>query len=146
MGFKRCVETTIGAGSNDDLHVAEGLSHPNNQQRCFVCSHNSLLGPDNDNCFADDHEHHQDESRARRCPIYANAGCFTADNQHAESTGLVTEVHRGCSAFITETISCAHMDYLDDTDYAVCRQTCTSAPKPQNPMRVLKMHLNSNLK
>ena len=32
FAFKRCVETTIGAGSNDDLHVAEGLSHPNNQQ------------------------------------------------------------------------------------------------------------------
>ena len=41
------------------------------------------------------------------------SGCFTADNQHAESIGLVTEVHRGCSTFITETITCAHMDYLD---------------------------------
>ena len=54
---------------------------------------------------------------------------------------MITEVHRGCSTFITETVACAHMDYLDgefqlqsqksnqnhsDTDYAVCRQTCTS--------------------
>ena len=26
---------------------------------------------------------------------------------------MITEVHRGCSTFITETVACAHMDYLD---------------------------------
>ena len=36
-------------------------------QRCYTCSHNTLLdGEDDFNCLADDHEHHQDEGRAQR--------------------------------------------------------------------------------
>jgi len=122
--YKQCVEFSVGAGSNYNFEIAQEFAHPFAQERCYSCSHNSKDGPDNNNCFADDHEHHQDESRARRCPIYANAGCFTADNIHQENGLLMTEVHRGCSTFEAETVACAHMEYTDGYDYATCRQTC----------------------
>ena len=31
-------------------------------------------GPDVNNCFADDHEHHDDEGKALDCPLYATHG------------------------------------------------------------------------
>ena len=50
-----------------------------------------------------------------RCPVYANAGCFTADNIHTEMIDgenlEVIEVHRGCSTWITDNAYCAHWDY-----------------------------------
>ena len=47
--------------------------------------------------------------------MYANAGCFTADNIHSEMIDgedlEVVEVHRGCSTWITDNAYCAHWDY-----------------------------------
>ena len=41
-------------------------------------------------------------------------GCFTADNIHVEVDGtLVTEVHRGCSSFREQNVTCTHISYND---------------------------------
>ena len=39
---------------------------------------------------------------------------------------VITEVHRGCSTFIQDTLTCAHIDYDHGNDYAVCKETCSS--------------------
>lgn len=127
LQYKKCTQTSRGFGSNDNLDIADYFSSWNQQDNCYTCSHNSGQGDDYYNCFADDHPHTPGEGNSRSCAKWQNAACFTADNIHSESGMLVTEVHRGCSSFEIPNTSCAHMEYLDNTDYAVCRQTCTGS-------------------
>jgi len=127
LQVKQCTQTSRGFGSNDNLDIASQFSHPNQQDDCYTCSHSSLDGPDTYNCFADDHPHTDSELIWRKCAIWQNAACFTADNIHVGENGIVTNVHRGCSSFELPNTSCAHMDYDEGVDYAVCRQTCTGS-------------------
>ena len=44
---------------------------------------------------------------------------------HKEEELLITEVHRGCSAFTISSATCAHMEYVDGIDYVSCKDSCS---------------------
>ena len=208
FAYKRCIEGSVGPGSNDNLRIAEAFSHPNKQPVSKIAIKG---GRSKIMCFSGAMSAHTTVCLARTdttaslmttnttktnftlvaarfmptqvrnfwlAKLLANhsnslpnhsissvrsywppldsprgllvifivislwfSGCFTADNKHVEDQfGMITEVHRGCSTFITETVACAHMDYLDGKLALRCQKANQKIQTRITPYVVKRAH------
>ena len=107
VSYKDCVEVCDTEMCNDNFDIANKFS-TNNHDSCFTCSYlEHDDGTVEGNKFCADAPDKLSSSANTKCPLYANAGCYTGTNVHLSSDGsgtVLEEVYKGCSTFDAEKI------------------------------------------
>jgi len=130
--WKTCKATCEGANCNNNSHseqVKALFDSGNSELECHSCTwakdqFGGIIGGSNEACLKADVS---DENFMVKCPIYANAACFTAAAWHMEGSIEVEEDYKGCSSFRLENDEPVCLDWkFDELSFQSCKNTCNS--------------------
>merc|ERR1711935_997824 len=115
---------------NDDMDSVTSQFSTGSDLSCYVCTYLEKDNGDiegNRNCGS---ENVPDQFK-KKCPVYADSGCFTGTNAHFTSSEvLVEEVYKGCSSFPYDEAICTYIDDVivegnRSTTYGICKEACS---------------------
>ena len=109
VSYKDCIRTCDENECNNDLEIAEDFATGNNHESCYACSYVERDdGTVEGNKFCADAPDKLPGTASIKCPLFADAGCYTGTNVHLavdDSGTVLEEVYKGCSSFDPSSIS-----------------------------------------
>jgi len=145
--WKTCEDTCQGANCNNKSHsdqVKALFDSGNGNLECHSCTwardqFGGIIGGSNEACTKPDVS---DENFMVKCPIFANAACFTAASWHLEGSIEVEEDFKGCSTFRLNNDEPVCLDWeFDELSYQSCKSTCNSnGCNSKTPQRTNSCH------
>ena len=140
--FKDCSTTCDESSCNDSLEeVLDKHDNGNHNLSCYNCQYgydyagNLLPGSD----ILCQEESVSGSLYPEKCPLYANAGCFTAASWDHSREPIAEEDHKGCSPFLMppNEPECT-TNWIGSGEVESCRHTCTeNGCNYETPQRVL---------
>ena len=140
---KECLDYCEGNLCNSNTDVLEYFDEGTDIE-CYGCQY----GQDNQgNVLPDSNIYCQSPSvdglvPPMKCPVYANAACFTAATWHYENGAEFEEDFKGCSTFKYDDEDEICSDYLyNGITYKNCRSTCSGdGCNPKTPTKKMSCY------